>query len=111
MNWVVASSNFEASRNRFVLSAPQRTLVRADQNHRALAHLARLHEGMAVVGGIAGQVAHELAGHGGKGSEIEGALLRLEHLRRRDHLHGLGDLGRALDRFDAAADVPGARHD
>jgi hypothetical protein len=32
------------------------------------------------------------------------AVLRLAHLRRRDHFHGLGDLLGVLDRFDLAAD-------
>ena len=33
------------------------------------------------------------------------ALLRAAQPRRRDHLHGLGDLLRRLDRADPAADV------
>ena len=37
-------------------------------------------------------------------------LLRLAHLRRRHHLHGLGDLRRAADRLDAPAKVAGAVH-
>ena len=38
-------------------------------------------------------------------------LLRLAHLRRRHHLHGLGDLRRVLDRLDAPADVACAGHE
>ena len=34
-------------------------------------------------------------------------LLRLAHLRRRHHLHGLGDLRRAADRLDAPAELAG----
>ena len=37
-------------------------------------------------------------------------LLRLAHLRRRDHLHGLRDLRRVLDRLDASAYVACAGH-
>jgi hypothetical protein len=36
--------------------------------------------------------------------------LRLAHLRGRDHLHGLRDLRRVLDRLDASADVACAGH-
>ena len=37
--------------------------------------------------------------------------LRLAHLRRSDHLHGLRDLRRVLDRLDASADVACAGHE
>ena len=38
------------------------------------------------------------------------ALLRLAHLGRRHHFHGLGDLLRALDALDLGADFFAARH-
>ena len=38
------------------------------------------------------------------------AILRAAQLRRRDHLHGLGDLLRVLHRADAPADVDQAGH-
>ena len=38
---------------------------------------------------------------------VERRLLRLAHLRRRDHLHRPGDLGGAADRADAATDRSG----
>src|SRR6187402_2099822 len=41
---------------------------------------------------------------------VGGLILRFLHLRSRDELHGLGDLGRAFDRLDASADVAGACH-
>jgi hypothetical protein len=40
----------------------------------------------------------------------QGGLLGFAHLGGRDHLHGLGDLGRVLDRLDAAANVARAGH-
>jgi hypothetical protein len=38
------------------------------------------------------------------------AILRAAQLGRRDHLHGLGDLLRVLDRADAPPDIDQARH-
>src|SRR5471030_3493793 len=40
----------------------------------------------------------------------EGRDLRATHLQGRDHLHGLGDLGRVLDRLDAASNFARIRH-
>ena len=38
-------------------------------------------------------------------------ILRLFHLRSRDQLHGLGNLGRVLDRLNASADIAKICHD
>ena len=38
------------------------------------------------------------------------AVLRAAQFRRRDHLHGLGDLLRVFDRADAPPDIDQARH-
>ena len=44
------------------------------------------------------------------GPRRDHAVLRAAQLGRRDHLHGLGDLLRVLDRADAPPDVDQARH-
>src|SRR5207237_9396836 len=41
---------------------------------------------------------------------LNGSLLGLAHLRRRNHLHGPGDLRRVADRSDPPTDVSGACH-
>ena len=44
------------------------------------------------------------------GARRDHPVLRAAQLGRRDHLHGLGDLLRVLDRADAPAEVDQARH-
>ena len=55
-------------------------------------------------------LASSLRQHRRVGARGEHAVLRAAQLRRRDHLHGLGDLLRVLHRADAAPDVDQAGH-
>ena len=56
------------------------------------------------------QVHEDLVQHLGVVTAVGGLVLRFFHLRGRDELHGLGDLGRVFDRFDSASDVACGRH-
>src|ERR1035438_2477502 len=57
-----------------------------------------------------GDVAQDLAQHRAVGTGADGAILRAAQFRRRDHLHGLGDLLRVFDRADAPPDIDQTRH-
>ena len=56
------------------------------------------------------QVLTDFVHQGGIRASGQRRLLGLAHLGRRHHLHGLGDLGRVLDRLDAPAYVASAGH-
>ena len=72
---------------------------------------ALLHEGELLgLLGVRGEVHHHLDHVGGVRPQRLDARLVAAQLGRRDHLHGLGDLARALDRRDAPADVAQTRH-
>ena len=55
-------------------------------------------------------VAQHLAQQRAVGTRGDGAILRTAQFRRRDHLHGLGDLLRVFDRADAPPDIDQTRH-
>jgi len=57
-----------------------------------------------------GYVGQHAAQHTAVWTRPDDAILRAAQLGRRDHLHGLGDLLRVLDRADAPPDVDQARH-
>ncbi len=50
---------------------------------------------------------HHFVREGASGND---SILRTLELRRRDHLHGLGDLLRIFDRLKAATNVQKVRH-
>src|ERR1039457_3074768 len=64
-----------------------------------------------VAGDGRGDVAQHLAQHRAVGAGADGAILRAAQFRRRDHLHGLGDLLRVFDRADAPPDIDQTRHE
>jgi hypothetical protein len=98
--------------DRGVEAAAQTALGGADQQQMHLVVAGALQQrrrGRAVLGG-AGEIrqhAFHLLGIGTRGL---GGLLGAAKLRRRDHLHRLGDLPRRLDRVDAVLEVLEARH-
>src|SRR5450759_547428 len=66
---------------------------------------------MVVAGDGRRQVAEYLAQERAVGPCPDGAILRTAQFRRRDHLHGLGDLLRIFDRADAPPDIDQTRHE
>ncbi len=86
------------------------SLVRGHQNDEFLASGPLFEEGVGSrVDGVAERNDHAVEKQGVVSSG-EGGLLGLAHLRGRDHLHGLRDLGGVFDRLDASADVAEVRH-
>ena len=85
-------------------------LVGADDDQRPLPHLAPFGERVLEIAGAGRRRRQDLVHEGGIGSARQRGLLGLAHLGRGDHLHRLGDLGRVLDRLDAAPDVACAGH-
>src|ERR1043165_6656172 len=65
---------------------------------------------LAHVAGVAGDVREHVVDQRRVRPSRQGSELRLAHLRRSDHLHGLRDLRRVLDRLDAPAYVACAGH-
>src|SRR2546425_12798242 len=88
-----------------------RSLIGGDDDHSDALHGVALDEERVPVLGIGvadvrGDVADLLA----VGTRMAHALLRLPHLRGRDHLHRLGDLPGVLHTPDFTPDFLGARH-
>ena len=83
--------------------AAAQALVRGHHDQAGFLDVVRLHEGVHVLGvgraEVGGDVAHLL----GVGTGRAHAILRLAHLGRGHHLHGLGDLLGVFHRFDLAA--------
>ena len=88
------------------------TLVGRDDDQ---AHLTRAtvlhHERMLVLGRRLRQVGRDDADLVRIRTSRTHAILRLAHLGRGDHLHGLGDLLRVLEALDLAANFLACRHD
>ena len=84
--------------------------IGADHDDADGAHRALQREGMLVVEIHLAQVADDLADLLRVRTRGAHAFLRLAHLARRDHLHGLGDLLSILDARDLAADFFCACH-
>ena len=111
MNTVVCRIELRRQAEHVGVERAAQALVGGDQDHRALAHLAHLEQRMresrrarrsrcAGCGRAAARTA----------PRVERGLLRLAHLRRRHHLHRLGDLRGAADRLDAPAKIAWAAH-
>ena len=88
-----------------------KSLVRADEHDSAFTGVAAfLGERMLEVGDRCGDFRQHAVHQVRVGPTGHGCVLRTAHLGRRHHLHGLGDLGRVLDRLDASANVARAGH-
>src|SRR5258706_102754 len=93
------------------VQAPAQALVGRDEDHAdALNRVALDQEGVPVfrigMADMRGDVADLLA----VGARVAHALLRLPHLRGRDHFHGLGDLPSVLHTLDLHPDFFCPRH-
>jgi hypothetical protein len=90
---------------------PAQTSIRCDEHEPSSSWLlARSQQGMFHLAHGAGQAVKQLGQSVGVGPSRDYRLLRPAQLRRRDHLHGLGDLLRVAHRGDALADGLEARH-
>src|ERR1019366_8396768 len=89
-------------------------LVGGDEHQQDALFVAPGEEGVLGYGLVAGygggDVAEHLAQHRAVGARADGAILGAAQFRRRDHLHGLGDLLRVFDRADAPPDIDQTRH-
>ena len=92
-----------------IQSAAEAFVTGDEQDERFVA-FAFGEEGMSAFLGILLEVHEHLVQQLGVVTAVGGLVLRLFHLRSRDELHGLGDLGRVFDRFDSASDVASGRH-
>jgi hypothetical protein len=90
---------------------PAQALVRGDHDRADVVLDLALHqEGMAILGVRVREVRGDRADLVAVGARVAHALLGLPHLRGGDHLHGLGDLARALHALDLGADFLRAGH-
>src|SRR5207244_9599884 len=85
-------------------------LVGRDQNDRPLSDGAHLQQRMPEIEPPCRRLALDTIEQLHERPYLNGSLLRLAHLRRRNHLHGPGDLRRVADRSDPPTDVSGAFH-
>jgi hypothetical protein len=93
------------------VEGPGQPLVGRDEHEQVARVAARVHQRVPeVLARLRGQVCQHLRHLHGEGARRDRALLRTLQLRRRDHLHGLRDLLRILDRLDAPADVEEVCH-
>ena len=110
MKAVVSLVEFGRLAHQIAVERAAQALVRADQNDGALPHLTDFGKRMRQVAGMGGHLGQHLAHERGVGPPGQCGLLGLAHLRRRHHLHRLGNLGGVLDRLDASAYVARAGH-
>ena len=99
------------------VEAPGQATIAGDDDEDDVALLARLQQGMLGLAGLGidhvGALTSELQ-HVGQhlrvGTGGQGAFLSAAELGGRDHLHGLGNLPRALHAADTAPDIQNVRH-
>ena len=103
--------NVWAALIRFVLKAPHKSFVGSHEHQQVTFITASVQQWMMkVFVGPIGQSAEDFDHLVRKRTRSNNAILRTLELRSRDHLHGLGDLLRVLDRLYAPADVEKIRH-
>ena len=79
-------------------------LVAGDQDDGALPDRAHVEQRMREVDRARRRLPLDAVQQSDERPHVDGGLLRLAHLRRGHHLHGLGDLRRAADRSDPPAE-------
>src|SRR5690606_24539797 len=92
------------------VEAAAETAISRHQYQTDALDLALDQEGMVIFTAGARDVRDDVADFLGVGPRRSHAILRLAHLARRDHFHGLGDLLRVLDARDLGADFFGSGH-
>ena len=92
------------------VEAAAQALVRGDHHEQDALARPLLEQGMGVRVGARGHAVQDLQHLPGVGPRGEHGVLGPAQLGRRDHLHGLGDLLRVLDRADPPPDVDEGGH-
>ncbi len=101
-------SVFSSARSRLVLNDPHRPLSEETTTTHVVSPSCSSRSGWLNSVRAATSAEHLRQGVG-PGPRLGDRLLGPAQLRRRDHLHGLGDLLRALDGLDPPDEIPGIR--
>ncbi len=117
---VLAGFQFQKAHRRFEdvgVESSRQALVAGDHDQQDVVFGALRQQGMAWLAclrivnfGAGHQRLQNIRQHLGVRTRRQGAFLRPPQLRRRDHLHGLGDLPRVGHAADAAPDIENVRH-